>query len=144
MRKISIAASILHKATADLDKVCAMYKANGIDGVDFGFDCYTTGNGHRDKFFSSQTIDVGYNKEGGRYIPVFGIDATEGAKAKISSGAMTGTVKQDGKLMAETIARVAENLLLGREALSGIDEKMIAGKQRVNIPYSAYESEKKS
>ena len=88
--------------------------------------------------------EAGYNKEGGRYIPVFGIDATEGAKAKISSGAMTGTVKQDGKLMAETIARVAENLLLGREALSGIDEKMIAGKQRVNIPYSAYESEKKS
>ena len=57
MRKISIAASILHKSTADIDAVCKMYKENGIDGVDFGFDCYTAGNGYRDKFFSSQTID---------------------------------------------------------------------------------------
>ena len=57
MRRISISASILHKADTDLNKVCAMYKENGIDGVDFGFDFYTTGNGHRDKFFSTQTIE---------------------------------------------------------------------------------------
>ena len=57
MRRISISASILHKADPDLNKVCAMYKENGIDGVDFGFDFYTTGNGHRDKFFSTQTIE---------------------------------------------------------------------------------------
>ena len=57
MRKISIASSILHKSSTDINAVCKMYKENGIDGVDFGFDYYTTGNGHRDKFFSSQTID---------------------------------------------------------------------------------------
>ena len=57
MRRISIAASILHKSSTNLDAVCAMYKENGIDGVDFGFDCYTVGNGFREKFFSSQTID---------------------------------------------------------------------------------------
>ena len=57
MRRISIAASILHKASTNLDAVCTMYKENGIDGVDFGFDCYTVGNGFREKFFSSQTID---------------------------------------------------------------------------------------
>ena len=57
MRKISIASSILHKSSTDINAVCKMYKENGIDGVDFGFDCYTTGNGHRDKFFSSQTIE---------------------------------------------------------------------------------------
>lgn len=57
MHKISIAASILHKKDADLDAVCKMYKENGIDGVDFGFDCYTVANGYRDKFFSSQSID---------------------------------------------------------------------------------------
>ena len=57
MRRISIAASILYKADADIDGICAMYKANGIDGVDFGFDCFTAALGHRDKFFSSQTID---------------------------------------------------------------------------------------
>ena len=82
--------------------------------------------------------EAGYNKSGERNIPVFGIDATEGAKAKISSGAMTGTVKQDGELMAETIAKVAENMLLRREAFMGVDEKMIASQVRINIPYSAY------
>jgi methyl-galactoside transport system substrate-binding protein len=69
--------------------------------------------------------EAGYNRSGGRYIPIFGIDATEGAKAKISSGAMTGTVKQDGELMAETIAKVAENMLLGREVFMGVDEEMM-------------------
>lgn len=82
--------------------------------------------------------EAGYNKEGGRYIPVFGIDATEGARAKIKSGAMTGTVKQDGNLMAKTLALVTENMLLGREMFMGVDEKMIAGEVRINIPYSAY------
>jgi sugar phosphate isomerase/epimerase len=57
MRKISIASSILHKASADIDAVCKMYKENGIDGVDFGFDCYTVANGHRDRFFSGQSMD---------------------------------------------------------------------------------------
>ena len=57
MRKISIAAGILHKANADIDAICSMYKENGIDGVDFGFYSYTVGNGYHEKFFSSQTID---------------------------------------------------------------------------------------
>ncbi len=57
MHKISVAASILHKKDADLDAVCAMYKAGGIDAVDFGFDCYSPSQGYREKFFSSQTID---------------------------------------------------------------------------------------
>ena len=57
MHKISVAASILHKKDADLDAVCKMYKENGIDGVDFGFDCYTPSQGYREKFFSSQSID---------------------------------------------------------------------------------------
>ncbi len=88
--------------------------------------------------------EAGYNKEGGRNIPVFGIDATEGAKAKIKSGAMTGTVKQDGELMARTIAAIAENMLLGREMFMGIDGKMIAGEKRINIPYSSYDSEEEA
>ena len=87
--------------------------------------------------------EAGYNKSGKRYIPVFGVDATEAAQAKIRAGAMTGTVKQDGDLMARTIARIAENMLSGMDMLSGIDEAMIAGKQRVNIPYSAYIGEEK-
>lgn len=85
--------------------------------------------------------EAGYNKEGGKYIPIFGVDATEGAKAKIESGAMTGTVKQDGALMAKTIASLAENLLLDRGAFNGIDENMKVNDYRVNIPYSVYSKE---
>ena len=80
----------------------------------------------------------GYNKPGARYIPIFGIDATEAAKAKIESGAMTGTVKQDGRAMANAIAKIAANLLGGRAPFEGIDEKLIASDVRINIPYSVY------
>jgi methyl-galactoside transport system substrate-binding protein len=82
--------------------------------------------------------EAGYNKSGGKYIPVFGVDATEGAKAKIESGAMVGTVKQDGELMARTIAALAENLLLGRDSFQGIDMEMKVNDYRINIPYSVY------
>jgi methyl-galactoside transport system substrate-binding protein len=85
--------------------------------------------------------EAGYNKEGGKYIPVFGVDATEGAKSKINSGAMTGTVKQDGELMAETLASLAENLLLERDAFNGIMEEMKVSEYRINIPYSVYNKE---
>lgn len=87
--------------------------------------------------------EAGYNKEGGKYIPVFGVDATEGAKAKIESGAMTGTVKQDGELMAKTLATLAENLLLDSErgAFNGISNDMIISEIRINIPYSVYKKE---
>ncbi|MBQ7363448.1 MAG: galactose ABC transporter substrate-binding protein [Clostridia bacterium] len=82
--------------------------------------------------------EAGYNKEGGRVIPVFGVDATEGAVAKIRDGFMTGTVKQDGVGMAEAIVKVTENILGDMEALSGIDEAMVIGGWRINIPYSLY------
>ena len=85
--------------------------------------------------------EAGFNKQGKTYIPVFGVDATEAAKAKINTGAMTGTVKQDGALMAEVIARIAANMLEGRKFFDGVDEDMVAGIQRVNIPYSAYTGE---
>lgn len=82
--------------------------------------------------------ELGYNKEGGKTIPVFGIDATEAAKAKIKSGAMTGTVKQDGEGMAMAIAKVAENFMLGRAPFEEIDTNMVVGDWRINIPYSSY------
>ena len=85
--------------------------------------------------------ELGYNKEGGKTIPVFGIDATEAAKAKIKSGAMTGTVKQDGEGMAMAIAKVAENFMLGRAPFEEIDTNMVVGDWRINIPYSSYTGE---
>ena len=44
---------------------------------------------------------AGYNKEGGKYIPVFGVDATDAAKEKIADKSMTGTIKQDAVGMAQ-------------------------------------------
>lgn len=82
--------------------------------------------------------EAGYNKAGGRYIPVFGIDATEGARAKIASGSMAGTVKQDGELMAEVIAKIAQNMLEGKDRFEGVDSEMKISDTRINIPYSTY------
>ena len=49
--------------------------------------------------------------------------------------------KQDAEGMALAIKTVAENLSTGRAAFEGIDEGMISGKARINIPYSAYTGE---
>ena len=89
--------------------------------------------------------EAGYNKSGGRVIPVFGIDATDGAKEKIKSGAMAGTIKQDGEGMAKAISTVAQNLLQGKDMFTNIDKDNVVGKWRINIPYSTYtmENEKK-
>ncbi|MBO5879684.1 MAG: galactose ABC transporter substrate-binding protein [Clostridia bacterium] len=87
--------------------------------------------------------ESGYNKDGGRTIPVFGVDATEAAKAKIASGAMTGTIKQDGAGMAQAIATIATNLIGEKDAFFGIKEENIIGEWRVNIPYATYTGEDK-
>lgn len=85
--------------------------------------------------------EAGYNKEGGKVIPVFGIDATDAAKNKINSGAMTGTIKQDAEGMAEAIVKIANNFIGEMDAFDGIDEENVLGGWRVNIPYSAYTAE---
>ena len=85
--------------------------------------------------------EAGYNKSGAHHIPVFGVDASEAARAKIREGKMTGTVKQDGQRMAEVIAKIAENFINGKSAFDGVESDMIIGDWRVNIPYSAYTGE---
>lgn len=82
--------------------------------------------------------EAGYNKKGGRTIPVFGIDATDAAKSKIDSGAMSGTIKQDADGMANSILTIAKNFLEGKEKFDGIDKNNVVGEWKVNIPYSSY------
>ena len=84
--------------------------------------------------------EAGYNKSGGKIIPVFGVDATEAARVKINEGTMTGTVKQDGEQMAAVIAKIAMNMRDGVDFFSEVDDKNIIGDWRVNIPYSSYTS----
>lgn len=56
----------------------------------------------------------GYNKDDGHVVPVFGVDATENAKALIADGAMTGTVKQDAEGMAAAIAQSVKGIADGK------------------------------
>ena len=84
---------------------------------------------------------AGYNKEGAKYIPVFGVDATDAAKEKIADGSMTGTIKQDAVGMAQAVVDIASNFQQGVDKFEGIDEANKVGEWRVNIPYSAYTGE---
>ncbi len=85
---------------------------------------------------------AGYNKKGGKTIPVFGVDATDAAREAIASGSMTGTIKQDAEGMAKTITQISKNLLEeSGEMLSGIATEGIIGNWRVNIPYATYTGE---
>ena len=82
--------------------------------------------------------EAGYNKVGGRVIPVFGIDATDAAKSKIDSGFMTGTIKQDARGMATAIRDIALNFENANPPLDGVEGDVYKEERRVNIPYSAY------
>ncbi len=82
--------------------------------------------------------EAGYNNEGGKIIPVFGVDASDAARAKVDAGYMAGTVKQDSYGMAESIVTISKNYLNNTEKFDGIDKNNIIGDWRVNIPYSAY------
>ena len=55
---------------------------------------------------------AGYNKGGDTpTIPVFGVDATEAAKALIKDGKMTGTVMQNADGMAAALTKLTQNAL---------------------------------
>ena len=83
---------------------------------------------------------AGYNVEGGKYIPVFGVDATDAAKEKIADGSMTGTIKQDAEGMANAVVQIAQNLVNGAGTFDNVNGDL-EGTWRVNIPYSAYTGE---
>lgn len=84
---------------------------------------------------------AGYNTGSGKTIPIFGVDATDAGKSAIKSGAMTGTIRQDGDGMASTIFTVMNNLRDGKETFEGVDSENVVGTWRVNIPYSEYTGE---
>ena len=83
---------------------------------------------------------AGYNVEGARYIPVFGVDATDAAKEKIADKSMTGTIKQDAVGMANAVVLIAQNLVAGKNAFEGVVGDL-EGTWRINIPYAPYTGE---
>ncbi len=84
---------------------------------------------------------AGYNKEGTKAIPVFGVDATDAAKSAVNSGAMVGTIKQDADGMAKAITTITQNFFADKNALDSINSENLVGKWRVNIPYATYTGE---
>lgn len=70
--------------------------------------------------------EKGYNVAGAHTVPVFGVDATDNAKALIAEGAMTGTVKQDADGMAAAIAQTVKAVSEGKtpvEALAALNDE---------------------
>ncbi len=57
--------------------------------------------------------EKGYNTADGHVVPVFGVDATDNAKALIADGAMAGTVKQDAEGMAAAVAQTVKAVAAG-------------------------------
>ncbi len=86
---------------------------------------------------------MGYNSgEGTVTIPVFGVDATDDAKAMIAAGSMAGTIKQDAEGMAEAIATVSANLIEGKDMYEGLNENFTVEEGwKVVIPYAEYTGE---
>jgi methyl-galactoside transport system substrate-binding protein len=85
--------------------------------------------------------NAGYNKDGGKVIPVFGVDATDAAKAAIAEGTMIGTIKQDAEGMANTISEITANFLTDADKFEGVEADNVVGTWRVNIPYAMYTGE---
>lgn len=84
--------------------------------------------------------NAGYNTEDdpSKYIPVFGVDATDEAKSLIEKKVMTGTVKQDGEGMAKAVFALAVNAAKGNDFIASTDYKYDESGISVRIPYQAY------
>ena len=81
---------------------------------------------------------AGYNNgEGTTTIPVFGVDATDSAKALIKAGNMTGSIKQDAVGMASTIVTLVKNVQDGVELMANTDSFTIdADVAKIRVPYA--------
>ena len=83
---------------------------------------------------------VGYNTgEADKFIPVFGVDATDAARELIKNGKMAGTIKQDAAGMADALSIIAKNMTEGKNMLDGMDKYGIdEGINKIRIAYSKY------
>ena len=92
--------------------------------------------------------NVGYNKgidENGEplstNIPVFGVDATDSAKALIKAGSMVGSIKQDAVGMATTINTLVKNVMDGAELMANTDQFSVdSDVAKIRVPYAMYDA----
>ena len=82
---------------------------------------------------------AGYNASADKAIPVFGVDATDAAKALIAAGSMVGSIKQDAEGMAAAIALLAKNATSGAALMDGTDSYNVDdASAKIRIPYAVY------
>ena len=86
---------------------------------------------------------AGYNKgDGGKTIPVFGVDATDSAKQLINEGKMTGTIKQDAEGMASTILNLVSSVMNGCNLMDNTASFNVdQGVAKIRVPYATYTGE---
>ena len=86
--------------------------------------------------------NVGYNNgEGTTIIPVFGVDATDDAKALIKQGNMTGSIKQDAVGMASTIITLVKNVQSGAALMDNTSSYTVdEGVAKIRVPYGVYDA----
>ncbi len=85
--------------------------------------------------------DAGYNtgEEGSTVIPVFGVDATDSAKALIADSMMSGTIMQDAQGMADTISTLVGNIGAGEDLMANTDSYNVDdGVAKIRVPYGIY------
>jgi methyl-galactoside transport system substrate-binding protein len=85
--------------------------------------------------------NTGYNNgEGTTIIPVFGVDATDSAKALIKAGNMAGSIKQDAVGMASTINTLVKNVQDGAELMANTDQFTVdTDVAKIRVPYQMYD-----
>ena len=86
--------------------------------------------------------NVGYNNGADTtIIPVFGVDATDSAKALIKAGNMAGSIKQDAVGMASTINTLVKNVQDGAELMANTDQFVVdEGVAKIRVPYAMYDA----
>ena len=135
-----------------LDQNGAWSEEQGYTHMQTLLSKYNEGNGNMVELVIANNDDMalgaiaalqaaGYNKnDGGVTIPVFGVDATDAAKAAIAEGSMTGTIKQDAVGMANGVVQIAQNLIAGNGTFDNVVGDL-EGTWRINIPYAPYTGE---
>lgn len=104
-------------------------------------ECCVAGNDAMALGALSAVEAAGFNTDGeesSKYIPIYGIDALPEILSKIESGEITGSVLQDAKTQGQTIVKMAENLISGKDAVDGIEGVEVEEEAKaVRVPYQA-------
>ncbi len=87
--------------------------------------------------------EKGYNTAGAHVVPVFGVDATDNAKALIADGVMTGTIKQDAEGMAAAVTNAVKAVVGGADMKAAceatlVDDRFSLAAEAATKVYVAY------